>query len=221
MGRRPAQPPAPSADRGSRAVSFAVWRCRGTLGCKPSVETARRWRPRTASGYGRSFPLRIGSVRFRNSAGQTRCRTVYEAHVFRRLPVHSPPQVARLKEQPHGLPSAAIAGLAWRDRTIDEPSQSYRSIQHETIHRRPSSIRSLTVTPSGSGLPRIRMRSISANASFRLTSLRAGISTAASFPRRVIPMRSPARPAPTVFAWPRTTQYFSSHQSPREIISDD
>jgi hypothetical protein len=193
LGRRPAQPPPPIADRGSRAVSFAVWRCRGTLRCKPSSSTdwvstvSKLCRANAKSDGVRSPRLSATTSPFATSSRQTEGTTA-----------RSPSQQPLLDS--HGVR---------RDRTIDEPSQSYRSIQHETIHRRPSSIRSLTVTPLGSGLPRIRMRSISANASFRLTSLRAGISPAAS--------RSPALPAPTVFASPRTTQYFSSHQSPRDI----
>src|ERR1700678_4039726 len=78
-----------------------------------------------------------------------------------------------------------------RDRIIDKPSQRHRGVEYETRHRRPSSIRSLTVN-FPRGLARCRIFSMSANICATFCWLRAGTMTAASFPRRVIPLCSPS-----------------------------
>src|SRR5260370_8968395 len=73
---------------------------------------------------------------------------------------------------------------------VYHPCESNGSIQYESRHRRPSSIKSLIVTPRR-GFARLRIRSIPSKISLRSTSSCAGTICAASFPRLVIPIRSP------------------------------
>src|SRR6266700_7396682 len=80
---------------------------------------------------------------------------------------------------------------------VQEPGERNRCIQNETLQIRPSAIRSLTLKPRGRRAPFL-IRSISSKVSCRLLSARAGMMTAASFPRRVMPIRSPSEARSTI-----------------------
>src|ERR1700739_4802673 len=75
---------------------------------------------------------------------------------------------------------------------VEKPTKCDRRIKNEATHLRPSSIRFFTLTPR-SILDRFRIFSMSLKTSLRLVSGVAGTRTAASCPRRVIPIFSPSR----------------------------
>src|SRR5437763_12822586 len=79
-----------------------------------------------------------------------------------------------------------------RHRMVEKPAKCDGSIKDKTAQLRPSSIRSLTFTPRPS-LARFRIFSISLKISFKLAAGAAGTRTAASSPRRVMPIFSPSR----------------------------
>jgi hypothetical protein len=75
-------------------------------------------------------------------------------------------------------------------RLVKKPSKRNGSVEYERFQLRPSPIRALMLVLRVS-FTRFRMLSMSANSYFTLTAGRAGTMTAASLPRRVIPILLP------------------------------